>query len=547
MKGRALELELVGGAAAPADALDTPFDPPQTAGPTTTASIRPGAAPSELWLAVHVPALALAALMEADTDADTTPRVAVTGSGTGQRIACGNEAAMRLGVETGMAIGAAHAIAGPALRVHERDERAEAALLERLGIAAMRYSATVSVAPPAALVVEIAGSLKLFGGFEALCARIEQDFGRRLAALGAAVSIAVAPTPAAAEAFARARRRVRITRHADLTGALGALPIEVLVRSEREAADLARIGARTIDACLRLPRSGLARRLSPRLLERLDRMTGAMPDPRPRCRLQERFDEGIDLPFATRRREPIVEGARRLLTRLDDYLAATCQVTQTLEWRLAAGNGPIDEFRMGLAQPSRPHPGQREAWAALFAERLASREIDAAVERLELKVHALARAETLPAALFSSPEDEQAERDADWAATLARLEARLGEAALSVPEVLAEHRPERAWRLRLPHAPAQGEARVPPGGARPLWLCHPARALTSDTAGRPFWRGPLALVSVRERIEAGWWEGGDSTRDYYVARNPAGEHCWVCRVLPRAGGTPSWYLQGIFE
>jgi protein ImuB len=45
-----------------------------------------------------------------------------------------------------------------------------------------------------------------------------------------------------------------------------------------------------------------------------------------------------------------------------------------------------------------------------------------------------------------------------------------------------------------------------------------------------------------ERVESGWWDGGDARRDYYVIRLSQGETLWVYRDL-RGGG---WYRQGIF-
>ena len=47
----------------------------------------------------------------------------------------------------------------------------------------------------------------------------------------------------------------------------------------------------------------------------------------------------------------------------------------------------------------------------------------------------------------------------------------------------------------------------------------------------------------RERIEGGWWDGGEVGRDYFVARSQQGERLWVFREL---GGRRRWFLQGWF-
>jgi len=52
----------------------------------------------------------------------------------------------------------------------------------------------------------------------------------------------------------------------------------------------------------------------------------------------------------------------------------------------------------------------------------------------------------------------------------------------------------------------------------------------------------LELLSGRERIEAGWWDGRPIARDYFVARNPAGSRYWVFREEHHR-----WFVHGIFD
>ena len=60
---------------------------------------------------------------------------------------------------------------------------------------------------------------------------------------------------------------------------------------------------------------------------------------------------------------------------------------------------------------------------------------------------------------------------------------------------------------------------------------------------RPDYGGRLEMEHLPERIETGWWDGFDVARDYFVARNPAGERLWVFR--DRRSG--NWYLHGFFD
>ena len=77
--------------------------------------------------------------------------------------------------------------------------------------------------------------------------------------------------------------------------------------------------------------------------------------------------------------------------------------------------------------------------------------------------------------------------------------------------------------------------------SRPLWLL-PVPESLGLINGRPAWHGLLALERGPERIESGWWDGGDVRRDYYRASNPQGAMLWVYTDLR----TQAWYLQGIF-
>ena len=51
------------------------------------------------------------------------------------------------------------------------------------------------------------------------------------------------------------------------------------------------------------------------------------------------------------------------------------------------------------------------------------------------------------------------------------------------------------------------------------------------------------MLAGPERIESGWWDGGDVQRDYYIARRADGARLWIYR---ECGGARRWFLHGIF-
>jgi protein ImuB len=89
-------------------------------------------------------------------------------------------------------------------------------------------------------------------------------------------------------------------------------------------------------------------------------------------------------------------------------------------------------------------------------------------------------------------------------------------------------RPERAWR-RDDGRPGGKTALSP----RPSWLLpHPVPL-----------RGHLRILSGPERLESGWWDGGDARRDYYVLETAQGQRAWAF-VPP--GEQDGWMLHGWF-
>jgi protein ImuB len=54
---------------------------------------------------------------------------------------------------------------------------------------------------------------------------------------------------------------------------------------------------------------------------------------------------------------------------------------------------------------------------------------------------------------------------------------------------------------------------------------------------------PPRVLAGPERIESGWWDGGDARRDYYIVLTREGQRAWA--YLP-AGAHDGWMLHGWF-
>lgn len=480
-----------------------------------------------LWIGLHLPWLPL----ELFTRGAAAPEpLAVCDNARDPRVILANEAAQHRGIRAGQRLAAALALVA-GLDMRRRDETAERAALERLAAWAGQFTSLVSIAArsdaaPDALLLEIEGSLALFGGLAPLTTRVRDG----IAELGYRADFALAPTPLAAEWLARAGVDAPITDSARLAGTLAPLPLDCTALTPDAIKTLAHMGVHHVGQLLQLPRDGLARRFGKETLLLLDRALGRLPDPRQPYVAPETFDAQILLPAALDNTETLLFPLNRLLLELAGFLRARGAGAQELRLRLHHPRRPATDIALTLTAPA----GDARHLGELYRERLARTLLPEPVEALSLRVPRLFRLETANLDLF----DCKSVTGQSGAALVERLRARLGGDAVRGLMQVAEHRPEYAWRYAEPGT-TDGNADSPP---RPLWLLPQPVALraANDT---PLLDGPLTLLPARERIESGWWDGHDVMRDYYVARDSRGAQYWIYRDL---AGERRWWLHGIF-
>ena len=110
-----------------------------------------------------------------------------------------------------------------------------------------------------------------------------------------------------------------------------------------------------------------------------------------------------------------------------------------------------------------------------------------------------------------------------------------------------DHRPELDWKKggTAPGlAAARGQSPKPESvpEPRPAFLLNRPQRLIVEQ-GAPVLQGALELIAGPERIESGWWDGGDVRRDYYLIETAAGQRAWAYRPVGEEGPL---MLQGWF-
>jgi protein ImuB len=487
-----------------------------------------------LWLCVHLPGLAV----DVFTCNGNVPLAAVESAGNRTVIRACNDAAKKYGIRADMTLAAALSLCHE-LKSLPRDADAECRMLNRIARAACDLSGEVSLYGNDSVVLEIRGSLALFGGLPALLRRAQAEFARA----GARFVFGIAPAARAACRLAQHWPGRYVFDEPDLAAAIRQLPVEALVHDEKTLLQLRRSGIRSTGALMRLSRHGVARRFGPRVLLDLDRMLGRAPEPLPRFVPPQAFHarEEPYLPEADALR--LLPPAGKLLDRLEHYLLRRQAATREVRCLLHHAAGPDTEIRLRTTRCER----RSREWLHLLQRHFERTVLRAPVAALEIICRSI---DVLP------PEnlhllDGRGQSAQHWSRLLDQLAARLGPERLARPVLHEDHRPEYAgakkgsgsFSATTYESDATFVAENEPDlfATRPVWLLPEPLPLPERDA-RPVWHGALALSPLPERIEQGWWDGFDVRRDYYRARNPAGTVLWVFRDRRNH----CWYLHGIF-
>ena len=486
-----------------------------------------------LWFCIWLPCLPLEACRASVGAMDA---LAIVAEQHGiHRVLLADARAAAAGIMAGQSANAALALL-PALRLEERNLTHEQQALEVLATWLERFSSFVSIAGKNVLLLEIAGSLRLFGGLK----QLRQEISEGLREQGFAASLAIAPTPLAATWLARAGRRACIRSDANLGSALRKLPLACLNWPAGLRESLTGMGVTSIGDCLRLPRAGFARRFGAEYLFELDRALGHLPDPRDSWRSPERFCADYEMPEEQSERELLLNICRELLLSHEQFLLARQLATQRLCFSFFHLKGAATELRLGSAYADR----SAERWFELLSIRFEQLQLPAAVIAVRLRSGPSQALQAETARFCFSRKPGVQKRRYSIAQLAERLIARIGEQSVHSMVMVAEHRPQCAWRTQNPLSDwSASTSAARQHLKRPLWML-PEPALLSADSGYPLHRGcRLTFLDGPERLETGWWDDDSISRDYYTAVTAAGIHLWVFRNRRQ---TPAWYLHGFF-
>jgi protein ImuB len=456
------------------------------------------------------------------------------------------------GLRSGQILTDARAVC-PLLVPIEADPVADEAALARLAAWCERYTPMAASDPPDGLWLDITGCTAAFATEAALA----QDLASRLERSGIPCRMVISGTTGAAWALAHTGEERAILPSGQEEAALADLPVTCLRLDVGTVTGLRRLGLRTVQDLLRIPRAQITTRFGALPVLRLDQALGAMEEaidwPRPPIEWHERlaFVEPIGTP------EDLARALSRLSESLCVRLAEQHKGGQRFVARFFRLDDDVPQIAVTTALPVRDAPYLTK----LLREKLDTIDPGFGIEVIALEAESVAPLQAPQAQLTDLATPEVTDRLTGVIDTLTN---RLGSDRVSRVAPYASHVPERAVQ-RVPPLPVRRPSWVAdPAAPRPIRLLRRPEeieviALVPDDPPVRFrWRGVSHRVRAAagpERIAAEWWRGRrsdkrpetDLIRDYYRVEDSDGARFWIFRAgLHADDRMPLWYLHGLF-
>ncbi len=481
---------------------------------------------SELWLAVHLPDLALEIIA---TENHSVPLVIIEEINSREFVHITSQAAEQLGIVSGMSLSAACTLY-PDLQIHHIDLVAQHKRLQSMADWALQFSPRISLHPPCSLLLEVAGSIQYFGTLTIIQEQIVDTLNNKWKHRSC---LAVSPTPGASILLAQSGKQIVVNDITGLRSALGGLSISLLPLDQKRKQQLKKTGIRVLRDLWRLPSAALACRFGMDLHDYLDRTLGKLPDPLPAYQPPVRFQAAYDIPSEVYNYQLLLPYVHKLLDELCSFLRKSDTYASDFFFYLQHQQHTPTVINISLRQPLR----DVEHFMMLAKIKLYQQKLTVPVLGIKLIAETLHTYKAQTPGLFSSLEiDSSTENNIE--SLLEQLHARLDHGAIRNMIFHADHRPE--------HANLDGnlEKRTYPQikNPRPFWLLSEPKPLQKKN-NRLYHKSIIHLCMGPERIEAGWWDGTDIRRDYYIGIDEMAGSLWIYHDLMNK---QLWYLHGLF-
>lgn len=504
-------------------------------------------AESHLWLALRFHKLPLEALAIENTQ---DKAIVVTDM---QRVIYINEQARVAGVKCTMDVTTAQLLSN--CEVYERNRKQETQALNFLSTQTYQFTPYLETyeceyLPHSGLLLEISSCLQLFSGAQTLASKVFDH----LKTTGYSFEYGFAHTAKGAWLLSFVAKDsngdIDIKENKSLfCDQLKQLPIQLLHDFPNAVDALEKTGFKTLNDIMRQIDAQKICSIKKRLgitftdyicelfaIEQNLQQTSLFTKPLPLYKPEEYFSEQIQFDYPITQNDQLYHPAEYLLQNLGNYLRMRQLECQHIQWTLA--DIYKNTFFINV------HSDTAEShWQLLYDLTLIlldNRELPFEVDSLTLTCKNTSAIQNRSQLLsFDHRKSRTAARD--LAITLAKLKARLGDAAvfkLSYYDALLPENSNKA--IPANELPNQALAEIHKKALRPTWLFS-APALIEERSHGLYWQGKLTFLAGPERIRAHWWEK-PVARDYFIAQRHDAVRLWIFLDLHQK----TWHVHGIF-
>ena len=548
-----------------------------------------------LWLAVHFPQLSLdlfqAHLSATETESSETKSTKKKANSPSDlsadipivvlednKVCLMNQAALGCGIAPGCTLATAHSIASN-LKFTHKDISLEQRRLRLLAQTLYRFSGHVNILTQDCIVLEIGGSLKLFGDHVSLAEAAEDV----CMTLGHHVVTHVANTPKAALALVRLKaatnnsqdpfqldkpNQIHKPKHEPT---LNHVPLNIagldLCDIKPDTIErFANMGIYTLGPLLKLPSKALGRRFGAQLLTYIGQLTGQLPDPLEPIAPVAHFDHTLHLlkPLGNKTQlyEHPFSPMRQLAAELQQWLITHQFGCEQIVWTFASGsrNNSSDKSRLsksGLSKlgidksgtqldnntelthvpvkfaSSKQNPDDIMRISILKLDQVT---LPDEVLSIGIRTYRLSAWNNQSLTLFPLHATHQAGMTADISlsntqreALIEEFNARLGEGSCFCIVPKNQHTPERAWQAQTHIQLKQSVQRSAQQKNIARDAKHPSMQTTAQTTKRPLWlfdpprpvdQTQLEILHGPERIQTQWWPIHEPTQQQPTQKQP---------------------------
>lgn len=407
----------------------------------------------------------------------------------------------------------------PEITLKPEDPAYQQRLLIQLAESCYSWCAHVALAFEQGLLLEVASMWRLFNGRANYWHQLEQQLQIHQIRFTAAA----AHTPTAAYTLAQAGVYTPLSSAKEIQQQLLQLPLSSLPLPPSQQQKLRDVGMKRLAQLLAIPMADWKRRFKGTIATWLAQLSGEEPTTHPWFEPPAHFIRDWHCLHEISHSNGLLFPLQGILKGLSDYLRRRQLATVAIELLLKHREQAETQIELRLAHPE----FQASEFIQLARLRLDHFTLPEPVISLQVQASELVPQQHSSGDLFSAT-NSQALAPGQL---LSRIQSRLGSSAVQHFQLTSDPRPEHAYRSSL--TPQQQQATLPTKEKiRPNWLLPQPVPLPAS---------PWELKTAPERIACGWWDNQPIQRDYFVAENNLGQHCWVFRTPQN-----QWFLHGWF-